>query len=248
MFALAGSAEEKCARDAAITIGNLAVVTRNQVAVTEAGGLPPLVAMLSSNPYVSCQKFAARALYRLAAHGDNKPKILGEGALPPLVRQLRSLDAEVARWVGGWGLGRSIDVVIRKTIRNSQTIIVRKLKDGAHSVPQKGKQKKTAMNRRFEMSAWARLVVQTDATIGVALFFLSLLLALGIWGSSPEEPPNVVGIPLVLHNVFSLTPRPWNSSSGCTFISYQSELVGYIYRSSFEVWSLRFVLVHSFRV
>lgn len=103
MFALAGSAEEKCARDAAITIGNLAVVTRNQVAITEAGGVPPLVAMLSGNPYVSCQKFAARALYRLAAHGENKPKIIGEGALPPLVRQLRNPDAEVARWVGGWG-------------------------------------------------------------------------------------------------------------------------------------------------
>lgn len=97
VFALAGSAEEKCARDAAITIGNLAVVTRNQVAVTEAGGLPPLVAMLSSNPYASCQKFAARALYRLAAHSENKAKIIGEGALPPLVRQLRNPDAEVAR-------------------------------------------------------------------------------------------------------------------------------------------------------
>lgn len=97
VFALAGSVEEKCARDAAITIGNLSVVTRNQVAVTEAGGLPPLVTMLSSNPYVSCQKFAARALYRLAAHGGNKAKIIGEGALPPLIRQLRSTDAEVAR-------------------------------------------------------------------------------------------------------------------------------------------------------
>lgn len=100
IFSLAGSAEEKCVRDAAITLGNLAVVTRNQQAIADAGGFPPLVAMLSGNPYVSCQKFAARALYRLAAHADNKPKIVAEGALPPLVRRLRSPDAEVARWVG----------------------------------------------------------------------------------------------------------------------------------------------------
>lgn len=100
IFALAGSAEEKCARDAAITLGNLAVVTRNQQAITDVGGLAPLVAMLSGNPYVSCQKFAARALYRLAAHGDNKPRIVEGGALPPLVRRLRSPDAEVARYEG----------------------------------------------------------------------------------------------------------------------------------------------------
>lgn len=100
IFFLAGSAEEKCARDAAVTLGNLAVVTRNQQAITDTGGLPPLVAMLGSNPYLSCQKFAARALYRLAAHGDSKPRIVAEGALPPLVRRLRSPDAEVARWAG----------------------------------------------------------------------------------------------------------------------------------------------------
>lgn len=100
MFSLAGSSEEKCARDATITLGNLAVVTRNQVAITNAGGLRPLVNMLINNPYVSCQKFAARALYRVAAHGDNKPKIVAEGALPPLVQRLRSPDAEVARCVG----------------------------------------------------------------------------------------------------------------------------------------------------
>lgn len=57
------------------------------------------MAMLSSNPYLSCQKFAARALYRLAAHGDSKPRIVAEGALPPLVRRLRSPDAEVSRCV-----------------------------------------------------------------------------------------------------------------------------------------------------
>ena len=103
IFALAGSGEEKCARDAAVTLGNLAVVTRNQQAITDAGGLPPLVTMLSSNPYLSCQKFAARALYRLAAHGDSKPRIVAEGALPPLVRRLRSPDAEVARCAErGW--------------------------------------------------------------------------------------------------------------------------------------------------
>lgn len=109
IFAFAGSAEEKCARDAAVTLGNLAVVTRNQQAITDAGGLPPLVAMLSGNPYLSCQKFAARALYRLAAHGDSKPRIVAEGALPPLVRRLRSPDAEVARCVGlGLGFSRSL--------------------------------------------------------------------------------------------------------------------------------------------
>lgn len=106
VFSLAGSAEEKCARDATITLGNLAVVTQNQVAITDAGGLPPLVTVLNSNPYVSCQKFAARALYRLAAHGGNKPRIVAEGSLPPLVRRLRSPDAEVSRCVGmGWKRG-----------------------------------------------------------------------------------------------------------------------------------------------
>lgn len=81
-----------------MALGNLAVVTRNQAAIADAGGLPPLVGILSGNPHVSCQKFAARALYRVAAHCDNKPRIVAEGALPPLVRCLRSDDAEVARY------------------------------------------------------------------------------------------------------------------------------------------------------
>lgn len=99
VFALAGSPEEKCARDAAMTIGNLAIVSRNQVAITETGGIVPLVGMLDRNQYLSCQKFAARALYRLAAHVDNKPRIITGGVLPALVRRLRSPDAEVARCV-----------------------------------------------------------------------------------------------------------------------------------------------------
>lgn len=97
VFALAGSSEEKCARDAAMTVGNLAVVAGNQVAIAEAGGLAPMVGMVSGSQYTSCQKFAARALYRLAAHGSNRPLIVAQGGLPPLVRRLRSPDAEVAR-------------------------------------------------------------------------------------------------------------------------------------------------------
>lgn len=100
VFALAGSPEEKCARDAAMTLGNLAVVASNQLAIAEAGGLAPMIAVLEGSRHVSCQKFAARALHRLAAHGANKPAIVSEGALPALVRRLRSPDAEVARCVG----------------------------------------------------------------------------------------------------------------------------------------------------
>ncbi|CAM9303250.1 unnamed protein product [Discosporangium mesarthrocarpum] len=98
IFLLAGSEEEKCSRDAAMTLGNLAVVTRNQEAIVVAGGLVPLVKMLAVNRYLSCQKFAARALYRLAAHGENQHKMAAGGALPPLIRTLRSPDAEVARF------------------------------------------------------------------------------------------------------------------------------------------------------
>lgn len=101
IFKLASSEDEKCARDAAITLGNLAVVARNQAAIIDTGGLPPLVAMLgSSNQHESCQKFAARALYRLAAHGNSKPKVIAAGALPTLIQRLRSPDSEVARQVG----------------------------------------------------------------------------------------------------------------------------------------------------
>lgn len=116
VFALAGSVEEKCARDAAITLGNLAVVTRNQVNITDAGGLLPLVTMIGRNAYLSCQKFAGRALYRLAAHGDNKPRVVAEGALPPLVRRLRSPDAEVARCVGD-GVGGGFCVILLNLLR-----------------------------------------------------------------------------------------------------------------------------------
>lgn len=104
IFKLASSVDEKCARDAAIALGNLAIVARNQAAIVDTGGLPPLVAMLgSSNPHVSCQKFAARALYRLAAHGNSKPKVVAAGALPTLIQRLRSPDAEVARQAS-WGI------------------------------------------------------------------------------------------------------------------------------------------------
>lgn len=82
-----------------MTVGNLAVVAGNQVAIAEAGGLAPMVGMVNGSQYTSCQKFAARALYRLAAHGSNKSLIVAQGGLPPLVRRLRSSDAEVARYI-----------------------------------------------------------------------------------------------------------------------------------------------------
>lgn len=97
VFALSCSDEEKCARDAAMTLGNIAVVTKNQAAIADAGGLAPLIRLIGRNPFLSCQKFAARALYRLAAHHQNKAKVVAEEAIPPLVRGLCSSDAEVTR-------------------------------------------------------------------------------------------------------------------------------------------------------
>jgi hypothetical protein len=43
LFHLAGSAEENCGRDAVIALGNLAVISRNQLNLVTLGVLPCLV-------------------------------------------------------------------------------------------------------------------------------------------------------------------------------------------------------------
>ncbi|CAM9506520.1 unnamed protein product [Heterosigma akashiwo] len=59
LFTLTRSSEENCARDAAISLGNLAVVAKNQTLVVALGALGPLVDLLSS-PFPSCRCFSAR--------------------------------------------------------------------------------------------------------------------------------------------------------------------------------------------
>lgn len=75
---------ERCGTDGSIAIGNLAVISKNQLQLVKHGALEALAFPLRST-FASCQLYAARALYRLAAQIDNHDAILKAKALQPLV-------------------------------------------------------------------------------------------------------------------------------------------------------------------
>lgn len=95
LFDLAKHEEECCARDAAIAIGNLATVAKNQLQLVDLGCLPPLVSLLADSPFESCHKFGARALCRISAHADNQPKVVDAGGMRPLVAACSSPNTQV---------------------------------------------------------------------------------------------------------------------------------------------------------
>lgn len=96
VFALGMRAgEELCGRDAAMCLGNLAVTARNQLHISELGGLVPLTRLLACE-FASCRQYAAGAMYRLSAHVENQHRIVDAGALVPLVRLLLLGDSDGA--------------------------------------------------------------------------------------------------------------------------------------------------------
>jgi vacuolar protein 8 len=97
LLRLSETEDENSARDACISIGNLAVIAKNQDMLVQLGALPPLIRLLDS-PYVSVQSFTSRALYRLAARTANQAAIVDAGGLRGLIALMKSPDAEVVRF------------------------------------------------------------------------------------------------------------------------------------------------------
>ena len=79
---------------AAAVLADLARSGDNKKRIVDAGGVVPLVAMLSSGS-PEAQTHAAGAIWQLAALGGNKPIIAEAGAITPLVNLLSSHVIEV---------------------------------------------------------------------------------------------------------------------------------------------------------
>lgn len=62
--------------------------TDNQIAVAQAGGIPPLIKLLDGNP--EAHREAAGALWSLASSADNQAAIAKSGGVPPLVGLLKT--------------------------------------------------------------------------------------------------------------------------------------------------------------
>ena len=70
---------------------NLADTSRdNQLEITKAGAIKPLVKLIGNGASASCQEEAAGTLMNLAACDENKAKIVTAGAVAPLVALLGS--------------------------------------------------------------------------------------------------------------------------------------------------------------
>ena len=97
LLVLAKHDEESVGRDAAIAIGNLAIVTRNKLLLVELGAFKPLINMLGSS-FTSCQIFAARAICRLATHQESRVKVMEAGGIQKLIELCEGPDPEVRRF------------------------------------------------------------------------------------------------------------------------------------------------------
>jgi hypothetical protein len=73
--------------NAAATLSNLALNADNEVAIPAAGGIAPLVKLLTEGSAVAKEK-AAGALSNLAGNADNEVAILAAGGIAPLVKLL----------------------------------------------------------------------------------------------------------------------------------------------------------------
>ena len=91
-------------------LADLARSGDNKKTIVGAGGINPLVAMLSSDS-PQAQAHAAGALWQLAALGNNRIPIAEAGAIAPLVAMLRSPSAEAQKFATGalWHLASSAD-------------------------------------------------------------------------------------------------------------------------------------------
>ncbi|CAL1142550.1 unnamed protein product, partial [Cladocopium goreaui] len=83
-------ASDREKEEAAKILANLAVNDENKAAIAAAGGIPPLVALVTRGSD-SAKKYAARALGNLASNNDqNKAAIAAAGGIPPLVALVTS--------------------------------------------------------------------------------------------------------------------------------------------------------------
>jgi vacuolar protein 8 len=80
---------------AACVLADLARLAENKIAIVMAGGISPLVHLLSSESPLA-QRHAAGALSQLAAVGLNKGAINEAGAIPPLVQLLKDSSSSEA--------------------------------------------------------------------------------------------------------------------------------------------------------
>ena len=74
MFKLTESMEENCRRDALVSLGNLAIVAKNQLMIVRLGGLS-FIARAIESEFESVQRFACRVIYRLAAHTEIQSEV-----------------------------------------------------------------------------------------------------------------------------------------------------------------------------
>ena len=82
-------ASDREKKEAANSLANLAVNDQNKAAIAAAGGIPPLVALVTSGSD-SAKEQAARALENLAPNDQNMAAIAAAGGIPPLVALVTS--------------------------------------------------------------------------------------------------------------------------------------------------------------
>ncbi len=74
---------------------NLGDIDANRAAIADAGGIQPLIALLSSPSVVGVQENAAGALGVLSVNAENKAAIASAGCIPHLIALLASPSAGV---------------------------------------------------------------------------------------------------------------------------------------------------------
>ena len=82
-------ASDREKKEAAQILANLAWNDQNRAAIAAAGGIPPLVALITSGSD-SAKGYAAGALRNLARNDQNKAAIAAAGGIPPLVALVTS--------------------------------------------------------------------------------------------------------------------------------------------------------------
>ena len=117
---------------AAAVLADLARLSEAKVGIGNAGGIPPLVMMLSSGAEVS-ETHAATALWHLSTNGDNKATITQcLDAITKFVRLLTTGSHEGRRYSAGalWQLATSAETKISIVAANGIPALVELLREG----------------------------------------------------------------------------------------------------------------------
>jgi vacuolar protein 8 len=93
--------EETPQERSAAVLADLAKYGENKLAIVEAGGVPPLVAMLSLDACVSAQTHSSGAIFQLAALGGNREAIVKAGGITQLVALLSKGSPEAKKYSAG---------------------------------------------------------------------------------------------------------------------------------------------------